>query len=526
VKELEKMVGHNRFAASWPLGLRLLLWAGLIAGAFGSASTARASETYVAQSASGAGSGSSCSAARAVGSLSGSDWTAGNTIHLCGLISSSLSVRGNGTSGSPITVVFEPGASITVPACGANGCINLMGSSYVVIDGGSTPCGYVGGVDIPCAGMIAATQTGTGLGSSESIGIYAMGASNIEIRNLSIANMYVHSGSGDDVGAGSYYGIHLRGSNFYIHNCVIHDANGDIVAESSTTNSEFSNNHLYNSNWNFFLSGPASNTPNAITQIKIHDNDMHDYANWDTTSDHYHHDGIIVAGNDGQATGVSYVGIYNNYIHGSISNCPSNCATAYIFVNDTNHVYTFNNVLVAPSNQFVFNGLIFYWSPGTLESGSLIANNTVIGGTQSTGGCVFVRGDAGMIFRNNILSNCQSLLSISTSPSTTFSTISTNIFQDPNVGSLVSWLASLGDSTSQTLATSLNLGANFVPQPSSAAVGKGQNLTSLGIAALDADKAGIARAASGAWDIGAYQSGGSSAAQRPAPPTGLTVTVR
>jgi hypothetical protein len=526
VKDLHKMARISRFATSWPVGARAALLAGLIAGVLGAASTARASDTYVAQNASASGNGSSCSAARAVGSLNSGDWTPGNTIHLCGTISSTLDAQGSGSSGSPVTVVFESGASITVPACGANGCINLMGVNYVVIDGGSTPCGYVGGVDVPCSGTIAATQSGTGMGNAESIGIYAMGASNIEIRNLNIANMYVHTGSGNDVGPNSYYAIHVRGSNFYIHNCVIHDANGDIVAESNTSNSEFSNNHLYNSNWNFFLSGPGSNTPDAITQVKIHDNDMHDYANWDTTSDHYHHDGVIVAGNNNTATGVSHVSIYNNYIHGTLSNCSSSCATAYIFVNDTNHVYTFNNVLVAPSNQFVFNGLIFYWSPGTLENGSLIANNTVIGGTQSAGGCVFIRGDAGMIFRNNILSNCQTLLSVSSSPSTTFSPISSNIFQDSTISSLISWLTSLGDKTSQTLTTSLNLGANFAPLPSSAAVGKGDNLTSLGIAALDTDKAGVARSGSGAWDIGAYQSGGSSAAQRPAPPTGLTVTVR
>lgn len=39
----------------------------------------------------------------------------------------------------------------------------------------------------------------------------------------------------------------------------------------------------------------------------------------------------------------------------------------------------------------------------------------------------------------------------------------------------------------------------------SPAIGAGINLTSLGIAALNSDKAGVARPATGAWDIGAYQ---------------------
>jgi hypothetical protein len=39
----------------------------------------------------------------------------------------------------------------------------------------------------------------------------------------------------------------------------------------------------------------------------------------------------------------------------------------------------------------------------------------------------------------------------------------------------------------------------------SPAIGTGTNLTSLGIAALNSDAAGVARPSSGAWDIGAFQ---------------------
>lgn len=43
------------------------------------------------------------------------------------------------------------------------------------------------------------------------------------------------------------------------------------------------------------------------------------------------------------------------------------------------------------------------------------------------------------------------------------------------------------------------------PLPDSALIDNGANLTSLGIAALNYDKDGAARHASGAWDIGAYE---------------------
>jgi hypothetical protein len=50
------------------------------------------------------------------------------------------------------------------------------------------------------------------------------------------------------------------------------------------------------------------------------------------------------------------------------------------------------------------------------------------------------------------------------------------------------------------------------------------NLTNLGIAALNADKAGTPRPATGNWDIGAYQNG--SAAGGPSAPSGLTAVVQ
>jgi hypothetical protein len=51
------------------------------------------------------------------------------------------------------------------------------------------------------------------------------------------------------------------------------------------------------------------------------------------------------------------------------------------------------------------------------------------------------------------------------------------------------------------------LNAFYIPQPGSAAIGAGANLTSLAITALDADAIGIPRPATGPWVIGAYNSG-------------------
>jgi hypothetical protein len=58
-------------------------------------------------------------------------------------------------------------------------------------------------------------------------------------------------------------------------------------------------------------------------------------------------------------------------------------------------------------------------------------------------------------------------------------------------------------------------------------LGAGTNLTGLSIPILDSDLSGVARPATGAWDIGAYQAGGSSSTNTPPnPPTNLTASVQ
>ena len=61
-------------------------------------------------------------------------------------------------------------------------------------------------------------------------------------------------------------------------------------------------------------------------------------------------------------------------------------------------------------------------------------------------------------------------------------------------------------------------------QSGSAAIGKGANLTSLGITALNSDAAGTARPSSGGWDIGAFQYGSQTGTIDP--PSGLNATVK
>ena len=59
-----------------------------------------------------------------------------------------------------------------------------------------------------------------------------------------------------------------------------------------------------------------NSTGATMNGILIYGNKIHDFANWDTTLDAYHHDGmhLFQVNNNSAVTGLS---IYNNYIYGA-----------------------------------------------------------------------------------------------------------------------------------------------------------------------------------------------------------------
>ena len=515
--------------------LGLLLFAAL-------AGPAGATTRYVSQSGGTFSGGTACSGQNAisVSAFNSSRSSPGDVNYLCGTITTPLTPQGNGSSGSVVTIQFDTGANITVSACGSNGCIYLSGLSYYLIDGGM-PCGYVNGVDTACNGYIQATGNGTGSGSTASIGIqmYSGGsASNIEIRNLGIYNMYVHTGmpGNDTVSTNQYYCIHFSGTNDVVHNLVEHDCAAGFVGEVTSANIQFYNNHIYNINWGLFASG--SFNPETITNWSVHDNDIHDWANWDVSSTGNHHDGIFFAGNDGTASDDDGADIYNNYIHGHTSDCPNNCMTAFIYVRDSRNIRVYNNLLVANNGDFMYNGFLFFEVVGSNLTGIVAANNTIIGGNNGfgNGSCLYAEGVTAATIENNLLSDCPVLLwGVNGS---TYSALNNNVYQNSPLSNswqiggsaggggsvystLAAWQSATGaESNSKATSGSLTLSATFQPLSGSLAIGAGANLTSLGITALDTAKGGTPRPSSGAWDAGAYafNTGTSSA---PAPPTNL-----
>jgi hypothetical protein len=542
---------------------RLWVFFLLALGVVYSAPVASANDIYISQNFTGASNGAGCADARSVAwfnapSSWGSSATqigAGTTVHLCGTLtgaagSTMLTIQGNGTSGSPITIKFESGALLTAPYWKGSrgGAINAENRSYIVIDGG-TPCGTRG----PCSGVIQNTSNGTGLTyHMASYGIEGSGCNNCEYKNLGIYDIYIHTGQNNEIDQTSVQAIHVGGSSdVTVDNCTFHDigwAVGGIV-ENYTVH----NNYFYNLDHGIAY-GVASGSHGTIT---IHDNHFGSMTNWDTTMDAYHHDSIHIWG--GQPAGtVSGVWIFNNLFDGD----SGSRANAYVFLEQAvSNAVVFNNVMISLPNR-TFPTVIDIGNKGTSVSQNNQAfNNTILGGAYTGGGVALANGlqsgTIGPAAINNVIQGQNIVIDYGNATDKTIpcsspggsvpGCILTNVYEDvaaaggsyssfgfdgTNGTTLAWWQAALPsgsgkDAGAQIMSsTAMKLDSGGHPMSGSPVIGAATNLTSLctgHLAPLCSDKDGNPRPTIGAWDVGAYNSGVSST--RPPAPSGLTVTV-
>lgn len=290
----------------WPVAASFVLTLGCTA--------ARANDIYIAQTAAGANTGQSCANAYAYTFFNtASNWGTGagqigpgTTAHLCGTIIAELVAYGSGSSGSPITILFSPGAQISLPACDGNGCLNISGKSYIVVDGG-TPCGpgTACSASLSGTGIIQETANGSGLAHQQSsIGINAANScQNCEIRNLVIGPIYRHTSPSDTFNFGADGAIYMGGCDgctAKVHDLTIHDATTALVyipASRGDAGLQVYNVYAYNYNGGVGIAGSSSG--NILSGASIHDSTWGSSANWDATGCPYHHDGIHVWGEFG-----------------------------------------------------------------------------------------------------------------------------------------------------------------------------------------------------------------------------------
>ncbi len=519
----------------------------LALGVLLSAAAAKASDIYIGQNPAGAGNGADCADARKVSSLAPKDWVAGNTIHLCGTITAGFSVQGSGTPGNFITIKWESGARISV-AYGQ--MINLSGAaSYLLFDGGAacgprTACysneaanqtGYPANI----TGIIEATANGSSLPNRDSStqAFYGCnGCHDIEIRNLIIRNLYVHSQASDSansIDSGNFafqypYGATGAAGTISIHDSDLHDMGNAISIERGQgTIFNIYNLEMYHNNW------AVENSGNGPRTVNIHDNHFHDAANWDTSSDTFHHNGLHNYMN--VASDSLALNLYNNLSDGDWGACCTTATMSFTEFANPNNFNAFNNVDIQSCN----NNTAPVFDYGA--TGGIFVNNTAIGcPTTPQNVNAFSIYGTNIDFRNNAIEGYGQYLVVKAG--TTFTHLDYNVYgamgQSGNApwqcgstgaSALSAWQSACSGDAHGTKVSILNVTFSGVPQFGSPLLSAGINLTGLGILPLDSDTSAgntrtpVGRPSTGQWAAGAYAAISSSAL--PAPPTGLTAAV-
>lgn len=497
---------------------------------------------------------------------------------------SGLQVLNSGTSGNPITINFDTGAIIQAPYIGnaslftgncgpASSCyggISIYARSYVIIDGQNT-------------GIIQSTANGTNQANQQpSTGVYGQG-DHIIVRNLTIQNLYLNAGSSStatDTNGQNSADIRFdnNSTNLAIYNNVLtnsrigistgtsgstgpnscpaptgvigHSSTASIPAPTGNWGICIYNNTLSDHAWQIIANGQGT--------VNIFANQQGDYGpytgwlNWQFPTSAYHQDGIFLFGNE---TYVLTAYVYNNLSKGDLGQ-GSPSAHLYCADNDISgasasgcSLIAFNNVLVqtgstqwpndAQNDQLISIDLSSYSISGPIA----LYNNTLVGGGVSqqifTTGSAPQGGAVAFTYYNNIWEpsvpgTATGLFTNESDGGAVISSVtaSNNIYYNGGgypgawqynnnaYSTLEAWQAACTCDTTGTLMSNPNLSGTYTLQTGSPAIGTGTNLTSLGIAALDYDAAGLARPASGAWGVGAVQSSSGTA---PAAPTNLTL---
>lgn len=505
--------------------LRLISILALCTQAFGTV-------TYVAQTAGSMTCNGGTHTAVTVATANGLTPSPGDTFYSCGTITASAGATNfitvldgaSGTSGNPITWIFDTGSIITATYW-SGPVFNLGSSSYITINGGTN-------------GTIQATTNGTGLANQQdnAVGVYSAGGSHVIVENLTVSNLYVHTCTGaigtcTDEGGQNVYGMQFRpGTNISVFQNIVHDTKWGIFfayGNSASTSSGILtyNNNIYNIDHGVVYGDQGTNSilSSSSCSSAIYNNSFGAMQNWDDAADDNHHDSIHIWANNAPGSNYTGVCVYSNLFSGNMGIGPSGIITMEsLGTND----YVFNNIIDLTSGGDCADGaLAKFTGSGTNGSGNSWFNNTVIPGSA----CIIslgVQENTGGVVENNLFMSNSGTFVYQASPNTAITTADYNTYGTPagsspfygSCGSAVSfatWNSSCGFDTHGQL-TAITLNGNYTLQSGSAAIGAAKNLTSLSITALDTGAPqtfGVtgtcgtgcaARPSSGAWDAGAY----------------------
>ena len=500
-------------------------------------SLAFANDIYIGPAAIGANSGADCADARPVSWFNtAANWGTGSTqikpgttVHLCGSITTSLSVQGDGASGNPIVILAESSSSVQLQGT-ANTCpIIVNNHSHLIFDGGG-----VGGTN----GILAVLNNGSGMAAHNLVSAFCNTTSDgdIEIRNWLLGPFYQHLSNTDttssaDTETNIFASVGGLSGNLSIHDNVMHDVGVAIfIGGSNLTNSpviNIYNNYIYNIDWALGMAPPG-----GAHTLSFHDNHVGSTVNWDTTMDVFHHDGIHFYEGAGPSSAGTYV--YNNLFDGDWGTC---CTTAYIFqeMSPIANYYVFNNVFNETRGNLM-PAIENYWP----TVGGLYHNTFLCAAGGSTNQAISINSAASNAnIENNTFYNCNQFLTFA--GSTLPGTVDYNVYLAQGAGGDDAWGVSTGgyDPPLSTWQAACSCDAHSIynatptlnvdgsPMTSFPGLSTGANLTSIakgGLAPLASDTSNgklrtpTMRPASGAWTVGAFQSA------LPAPPSITTVT--
>jgi hypothetical protein len=517
-----------------------------------------ATTRYIAQKAGAFSGGTACNGQTAItpATFNGITNSPGDVNYICGAITAAtgpvFSPQGSGNSTSPVTFIFDTGARISVSF---GEVINLGGLAYALFDGG-IPCGP----SSPCDTVEASNPTSYATGQAGIIEATANGSSlqyqnpntqafygcvnchDIEIRNLIIRNLYVHSSTSDqtdsaDTGTFAFQCPFSNGcaaGTISIHDSSIHDVGNAVSIEGTTATSiKIYNVDFSHDNW------AVENSGNGTRYLYIYGNYFHDTTNWDTSSDSFHHNGVHNYMNV-STDSLGYY-FYNNMSFGDWGPC---CSTAIMLFTEVAHpanFYVFNNIAIQSCNNNTAPVNQDYTAPS--GPGESWYNNTFLG-CPTTGSNTWALQFYGlnMSDENNAVQGWGQYVTVGSGYS--FKAIDYNVYGSPGssgnspyqcgnsgVSAFAPWQATgcSPDAHGQSVSDIQVNSSTAFPSSTSPLRATGINLTSIcngqpnpGLGALCYDYAGKARPTTGNWDVGAVSY---STSKSPNPPIGLTGTV-
>lgn len=494
---------------------------------FGVAKNSQAEELYITQNALGSDTGADCANAHAVSWFNTSgNWgtgtnkiSGGDVVHFCGTITTSAVIQGSGSSGSLITLLFESGAKFSKAywGMGSSAGIYASGKQYITIDGGTS-------------GIIECTANGDSLANQQQAsGVALSSCSNIEIKNLTIQNIYVHVYSNSSaVNSGGVFADNT--SYLSIHDNTINHAYYTVMLY--TSNSNIAHVNVYDNT----ISGSASaltfslgNIGTAIDDLNIYNNDVTMGYNWYDPADNNHIDGIHLWG-QGASNYLTNVRIYGNYFHGQSGGSHS---TAMIFLEDAIiNPLIYNNILVATTDS-PSNGLIYIKFPSNASSPKIL-NNTFYGiSNNDIGVSVTTDSTTTPYFVNNIFVNIDTAVYYQSSTTGAITADNNDYYGvstmsrmgDIYYSTIANWRTYLGGCPNSgnecsSITTNPDLNNDYTEKISSPTIDAGISLSTY----FTTDIVGISRPQGAAWDIGAYEyASGGVDVTAPGAPSGLAV---